>query len=129
HSWYLPKWLQRVLPKIDIEGHALQDENFISKENTVPEHTIVDGIDQMQAIATPNVRLDDRTLQLYNDLLENTSNHSNLFNSLLFNALMQYAKDNNQDIYDKYSAKTDDQNTEDHSNSKPSDEQPKIQQH
>lgn len=23
-SWYLPKWLKRILPKVDIEGHALE---------------------------------------------------------------------------------------------------------
>ncbi|MEJ7442983.1 MMPL family transporter, partial [Staphylococcus warneri] len=23
-SWYLPKWLKRILPKVDIEEHALE---------------------------------------------------------------------------------------------------------
>lgn len=25
-SWYLPKWLDRILPKIDVEGHGLQED-------------------------------------------------------------------------------------------------------
>lgn len=25
-SWYLPKWLDRILPKVDIEGHSIQKE-------------------------------------------------------------------------------------------------------
>src|SRR5699024_12166896 len=53
--------------------------------------------------------MDDRTIQLYNDLLGDAANHTSLFNSLLFNALMQYAKDNNQEIYQKYLADSGDQ--------------------
>src|SRR5699024_11058082 len=107
HSWYLTKWLQRVLPKIDIEGHELQDTNLIRKENTVDEHAFVNG-EESSTLPVPD-NMDDRTIQLYNDLLGDAANHTSLFNSLLFNALMQYAKDNNQEIYQKYLADSDDQ--------------------
>jgi RND superfamily putative drug exporter len=26
-NWWLPKWLDRILPKIDVEGHALTTED------------------------------------------------------------------------------------------------------
>src|SRR5699024_6426021 len=32
-SWYLPKWLDRILPKIDIEGHELQDKMTSSRDD------------------------------------------------------------------------------------------------
>src|SRR5699024_11284672 len=47
HSWYLPKWLQRVLPKIEIEGHELQDTNHIRKENKEDEQGNVNGEDKL----------------------------------------------------------------------------------
>ena len=35
-AWYLPAWLNRILPKIDIEGHALEDmmprEDYITEQ-------------------------------------------------------------------------------------------------
>src|SRR5699024_7749314 len=107
HSWYLPKWLQRVLPKIDIEGHELQYTNLTRKESTVDEDAFVNGEESSTLSAPEN--MDDRTIQLYNDLLGDAANHTSLFNSLLFNALMQYAKDNNQQIYQQYLAESGDQ--------------------
>src|SRR5699024_12698207 len=102
HSWYIPKWLQQVLPKIDIEGHEIQDTDLTRKESTVDEDAFVNG-EESSTLSVPE-NMDDRTIQLYNDLLGDAANHTSLFNSLLFNALMQYAKDNNQEIYQKYLA-------------------------
>lgn len=107
HSWYMPKWLQRVLPKIDIEGHELQNANSVRTKDTLAEHALVDAGDGQTLPSAAD--MDDRTLQLYNDLLLDAENHSSLFNSVLFNALMQYAKDNNQEIYQKYLSKAEEQ--------------------
>ncbi|SDT53483.1 membrane protein YdfJ [Paenibacillaceae bacterium GAS479] len=32
-SWYLPKWLDRILPNIDVEGSALEEEKSFSASN------------------------------------------------------------------------------------------------
>jgi len=26
-NWWLPKWLDRILPKVDVEGHAVDDDD------------------------------------------------------------------------------------------------------
>ncbi|MCY1049592.1 MMPL family transporter, partial [Mammaliicoccus sciuri] len=31
-SWYIPNWLNSILPKIDIEGHALSENNQVAEE-------------------------------------------------------------------------------------------------
>ncbi|MCY1029424.1 MMPL family transporter, partial [Mammaliicoccus sciuri] len=31
-SWYIPNWLNAILPKIDIEGHALSENNHVAEE-------------------------------------------------------------------------------------------------
>ena len=35
-AWWLPRWLDRVLPDIDVEGDKLRD---LPDERTEPDHT------------------------------------------------------------------------------------------
>lgn len=116
-SWYLPKWLQHVLPKIDIEGHALQEDNLSRKDEAIPED-VVNDTGLSQPLAMQDLQMNNQTMQLYNDLLKNTSNPTTLFNSLIYNALMQYAKDHDRDVFDKYNA----------NGSQDDEKQPKLKQ-
>lgn len=97
-SWYMPKWLNRILPKIDIEGHALQDEVSSPGEETPAVYGELFAI----AEGVSGIEIDRSTHHLYSDLLNASSDRSALFNGVLYNVLMQYAKDNNREIYDKY---------------------------
>lgn len=159
-SWYLPKWLDRILPKIDVEGHGLQedtenesgqpasnsnekargrtmindevnneshltrsennasfdkhsnnqsydqneedtDESYIS-EYSSPNSTYSyidnrnrDGQNNKEVNKHPQ-NIEEKTENLYKDLSYNSTDQT-----LLFNALMLYAKENNHSIYDK----------------------------
>ncbi|WP_147640686.1 MMPL family transporter [Mammaliicoccus lentus] len=86
-SWYMPKWLDRLLPKIDVEGHALQE----GSEEDTHNSTYNFGVDPN------NQNVEQRTTNLFKDL----SNDS-LDQMILFNALMLYAKEYNPSVYDKY---------------------------
>lgn len=100
-SWYLPKWLDRILPKLDIEGHALEKEMLQSQTVSSDYQRLGEATDSQLATLS-NLDMDDQTEHLYRDLLKVSPNHSTLYNGVLFNALMQYAKENHQEIYDKY---------------------------
>lgn len=100
-SWYLPKWLNRILPKIDIEGHELQDE-VLSSQETSASYNKSDNTAYVQIAHTSDIELYDTTQRIYNDLLNVSSDRS-----VLFIALMQYAKDNHREIYDKYISNTE----------------------
>src|SRR5699024_2246210 len=51
--------------------------------------------------------IDQVTQHLYNDLLSVSSDQKVLLNGLLYSALMNYAKDHNKEIYNKYLAHAD----------------------
>jgi len=34
-AWYLPKWLDRILPNIDIEGHTISDKGKMRQKQVV----------------------------------------------------------------------------------------------
>lgn len=97
-AWYMPKWLDRVLPKMDIEGHALREELEGPEDTDADPRELFNMAPYFEASG-----VDTKTHQLYNDLLNQSGNHSDFFNKLLFNTLIQYAKDNHQEVYDKYS--------------------------
>src|SRR5699024_3491238 len=100
-SLYLPKWLDRILPKLDIEGHALEKEMLQSQTVSSDYQRLGEATDSQLATLS-NLDMDDQTEHLYRDLLKVSPNHSTLHNGVLFNALIQYAKENHQEIYDKY---------------------------
>jgi len=104
-SWYLPKWLNRLLPKIDVEGHALTEEMSLSNGQMSMDTGESLGI----AERVSNMEIDKRTQHLYNDLLNVSSDHKVLFNGVLYSALMNYAKENNKEIYNKYASYTDEE--------------------
>lgn len=105
-AWYMPKWLNRILPKVDIEGHALQDKMSSSNQETLADPRELFRIGEYLSDSEMNTSVN----HLYNELLNSSSNREELFNNMLFNALLQYAKDNNQKVYDKYSSNTDGKN-------------------
>ncbi|MCE5288641.1 MAG: MMPL family transporter [Nocardiaceae bacterium] len=42
-AWYLPKWLDRLLPKVDVEGEGLQKPKVVDSENDDKELVLVRG--------------------------------------------------------------------------------------
>lgn len=139
-SWYLPKWLGAILPKIDVEGKALEESDdtldpSINKRDIYPSddrvieqkydakdinnhpqpidtnyfdtqqedsdidyessYTQASYVNQSNNLNT-NQRI-KRTMNLYEDLINKSTDQD-----LLFNALMLYAKENHQDIYRNY---------------------------
>lgn len=101
-AWYMPKWLDRLLPKVDIEGAELQEEMGATKQVTSADPKELFRIEELLSDSEMN----DSTKRLYNDLLNASTDRKELFNSLVFNALLQYAKDNNREIYQQYSSNT-----------------------
>ncbi|MEJ7154282.1 MMPL family transporter [Staphylococcus ureilyticus] len=139
-SWYLPKWLGTVLPNIDVEGKALEEnddtlEVSVNKRNAYPsdDHVIEQKYDAEDVNNHPrpiytnyfdaqqedremdyessytqandvnnsndlntNQRI-KRTMNLYEDLIDKSTDQD-----ILFNALMLYAKENHQDVYSNY---------------------------
>lgn len=95
-SWYLPAWLNRILPKIDIEGHALEDmmprENYITeKEERAAERRKYSVVNEETA----------ETRNLYKELRNTTDQPKHL----IYNALLLYAKDHAPDIYREHTEK------------------------
>ncbi|GKV68907.1 fatty acid efflux MMPL transporter FarE [Sporosarcina sp. NCCP-2716] len=93
-SWYMPKWLDRLLPKVDIEGHALQDERTpqpmdapLSEAPAAPAFAV-----------TAEGAFDGGTQQLYEELLRTEPERP-----VLFEALLLYAKTHAPEIYRAYS--------------------------
>lgn len=140
-SWYLPKWLGVILPKIDVEGKALEEHHESStsnyKHSEAPRYReFVDTQDvsyqhQNRSYATHSNNYNayddvdyealyteegtpetvhskrqeqhdtttyfDKTTHLYKDLTDNNTEQD-----VLFKALMLYAREHNQHVYDKY---------------------------
>lgn len=96
-SWYLPKWLDRILPKIDVEGHELMD----MKTEKVEHGESVENNGRKAKHQHSYIGLDERTVRLYEDLSIDSKDYA-----LLYNALMYYAKENNYEIYNDYNLNT-----------------------
>ncbi|CAC9385504.1 Putative antibiotic transport-associated protein [Staphylococcus aureus] len=101
-SWYLPAWLNRIIPRVDIEGHALEKYKTVESQESeakdsketydttfkvypqgatnVSKHQDVHGQDDARSIV-----LDDKTMALYQEVKQQTTNP--LF---LYDALMDY---------------------------------------
>lgn len=102
-SWYLPKWLDRILPKIDIEGHELQNDMPSELMVSTYQGQSVSIEDNEISRQLSDIEIDERTQHLYDDLLNKSPD-----DTMLFNALIQYAEDNHREVYDKYISNTAD---------------------
>ncbi|HDF5524011.1 TPA: MMPL family transporter [Staphylococcus aureus] len=101
-SWYLPAWLNRIIPRVDIEGHALEKYKTVESQESeakdsketydttfkvypqgatnVSKHQDVHGQDDAHSIV-----LDDKTMALYQEVKQQSA--SSLF---LYDALIDY---------------------------------------
>ncbi|MBO1198171.1 fatty acid efflux MMPL transporter FarE [Staphylococcus simiae] len=103
-SWYLPGWLSRIIPHIDIEGHALESYKTKSTSNTFKSPTTsshrTEHYDKTFSIhhsqqqhsnneqktmtqATNNIRLNDETMQLYQQVKQQSVNPNFLYDALI----------------------------------------------
>ncbi|ASK62319.1 hypothetical protein CFK37_09200 [Virgibacillus phasianinus] len=101
-SWYFPKWLDRILPKVDIEGHALKNEDVQKTTAATDDKSFSEGVydnRQQTEMSYHHARMknDEHTAQLYNDLVQNISKKD-----LLYTALLNYAKDHHEAVYHKF---------------------------
>lgn len=102
-SWYMPGWLNRLLPYVDIEGHALQDKmpsrpqpsikgtkaRFDSSFNIQQQRTSVSEENMIQT--------DNKTKVLYNEIAHETAQRD-----FLYQALKEYqTKDRRHDDHAK----------------------------
>lgn len=92
-SWYLPAWLNRILPKIDIEGSAL--ESMMPHEDYITEQEEKSARRRYSVVNEETTE----TRQLYKALYEHNT-HPN--NHLIYDALLLYAKQHAPDIYQRY---------------------------
>lgn len=81
-SWYLPRWLDKIIPEIDVEGKALEEEMNNKNSETYNDR---------------GTHYEEQTTELYKALTSNTTDRD-----ILFNALMLYASENNKNIYDEF---------------------------
>lgn len=74
-SWYLPAWLNRIIPRVDIEGHALE------KYKTV---------ESQESEAKDSKETYDTTFKVYPQGATNVSKHQSASSLFLYDALMDY---------------------------------------
>ncbi|WFO03153.2 fatty acid efflux MMPL transporter FarE [Staphylococcus aureus] len=101
-SWYLPAWLNRIIPRVDIEKHALEKYKTVESQESeakdsketydttfkvypqgatnVSKHQDAHGQDDAHSIV-----LDDKTMALYQEVKQQSA--SSLF---LYDALIDY---------------------------------------
>ncbi|PCF49247.1 MMPL family transporter [Staphylococcus delphini] len=109
-SWYMPKWLNRILPNVDVEGTALQQSLQQEREST--EH---DASHQVRNEAAhveetrdvPNVQPapmmeEDQSdvtalVQLYRELA-----YEHQDSDFLYHALLEYAEKHNRSAYARH---------------------------
>jgi len=96
-SWYMPAWLNRILPHVDIEGHALQGEMPASNYAHINQSAGNDSYDrtfsirkQQNAYNEENntISVDQKTKMLYNEIAQQTTQRA-----FLYEALKSYKKD------------------------------------
>lgn len=88
-SWYMPAWLNKLLPNFDIEGHALREEMPVSSspwsydkyyEKDVPTF-------RLYTSGAHIIQTDARTEKLYEEIKTETDNQY-----FLYDALQEYKK-------------------------------------
>ncbi|PHK48903.1 MMPL family transporter [Staphylococcus edaphicus] len=119
-SWYMPSWLSRILPHVDIEGHALQSE--MPAQSQQRNDKTNESYDRSFSIQQPKkqdgyrsehgIQLDNQTRALYDDIAQQTTQHD-----FLYRALKDYqVKENNQNqlsTSDNRQSRTDYSNKDD----------------
>lgn len=109
-SWYMPKWLDRILPNVDVEGTALQQslqQERVSQEYEVPHRSYNEMDEVTQSTTTPDVQPAPMTeedqdhvtalLQLYRELA-----HEHQDPDFLYHALVEYAEKHNRSAYQRH---------------------------
>ncbi|MGV3128854.1 MMPL family transporter [Staphylococcus simulans] len=94
-SWYLPAWLNRILPKFDIEGHALS--SMMTHETYMPKQS-----SQAQHNSAVMSQASSQTHELYNALRQQSNS-----DDVLYAALLMYAKTHHKDIYYRFAGASD----------------------
>ena len=96
-SWYMPAWLNRILPHVDIEGHALQGEMPASNYAHINQSAGNDSYDRTFSIRKQQntyneenntISVDQKTKMLYNEIAQQTTQRA-----FLYEALKSYKKD------------------------------------
>src|SRR5699024_443737 len=108
-SWYMPAWLNRILPHVDIEGHALQGEMPASNYSRINQSAGNDSYDRTFSIRkqqnayngeTNTISVDQKTKRLYNEItqqktkmLDNEIAQQTTQHAFLYEALKSYKED------------------------------------
>ncbi|RIP34879.1 hypothetical protein BUZ14_06800 [Staphylococcus gallinarum] len=96
-SWYLPKWLDKLIPNIDIEGN---DMDSLEHDSSKDSHLLNDtGSHNEGSKSIQNIKINKQTLHLYNEL-----NNVLFDENLMFNALLNYSREKNYAVYEKFSS-------------------------
>lgn len=94
-SWYLPKWLDNILPSIDIEGNNIEKDGDYSPPNFNSSYELYNK--ETNQIKT--IKINKKTLNLYNEL-----NNVLYDEHLMFKALLKYSKEIDYGIYQKFTS-------------------------
>ncbi|MBO0386176.1 MMPL family transporter [Staphylococcus simulans] len=102
-SWYLPAWLNRILPKFDIEGHALS--------SMMPEEEYISDSEQARRRRRYSIVYEEskQTRELY----QNLRNQQETTEPIIYNALILYAKTHYPDIYKRFNSHETTSNNQD----------------
>ncbi|EZX19620.1 hypothetical protein V070_02148, partial [Staphylococcus aureus C0673] len=90
-SWYIPNWLNAILPKIDIEGHALSENNHVTEE-----------ADTNNTNAT-TIEVSSKTKALY-DKIDDANK-----DEVLYEALRQHRNNQDHNMQEDIKTSTDNQ--------------------
>lgn len=96
-SWYLPPWLNRIIPRVDIEGHALEKYKTVESQTSEVENskekydTTFKVHDQDTHVVkgsqlrdeTQTIVLDNRTMALYQQVKQHSANPMFLHDALV----------------------------------------------
>ncbi|WP_440857141.1 MMPL family transporter [Staphylococcus shinii] len=97
-SWYIPGWLNRILPKIDVEGAELGE--LMPKDNTQNQsqnyNQTFNIYDDHDSNISNTIYVDNQTKYLFKELSNNDDNKV-LYNALL-NYKLQQKNDSDRDI-------------------------------
>ncbi|MFQ3872251.1 MMPL family transporter [Staphylococcus sp. Mo2-1] len=117
-SWYMPAWLNRILPSVDIEGHELQSMMPAQKFSASKEsYDRTFNIHQQSTTTTKNnneIPVDRKTKMLYDEIAQQTAQ-----TDFLYQALEDYQAGKKQPHYysDNNDANNVDNSTERHTTS------------
>ncbi|MFI3377595.1 MMPL family transporter [Mammaliicoccus sciuri] len=85
-SWYIPSWLNKIIPNVDIEGESLQSN--MHKQAATEHYDQFFSVDQStqnhdSSLKSNTIHVDSETKNLYNEINHQTSNHKVLYNALI----------------------------------------------